>query len=91
MGAACQTLNSTRAASGIVSMDFSVRYGPISYALVEVYTPHGRPGLYTKHAKLPGGRLLRLRTVVVDVLKDTCATPRADPRRPGHMRRRGRL
>ena len=40
VGASCQTLNSTYdAASGLISMPFAVKYGPIPFTIVELYTP----------------------------------------------------
>lgn len=91
VGASCQTMNSTRArgGSGVISMDFSVRYGPIPFTIVEVYTPttDKTPGLYTKNVKEPGGQFVNLATVVVDVMKDTCGLPPA-PRDPSAGRAR---
>ena len=40
VGSSCQTLNSTYdAASGLISMPFAVKYGPIPFTIVELYTP----------------------------------------------------
>ena len=54
--------------SGKLSVDFKVKYGPIPFTIVEEYSPMaGQPGgLFYKTAKMPGGDLLRLATVVVD-------------------------
>ena len=71
VGATCQTLNGSRAASGVVSMDFKVRYGPVPFTIIELYTPGMQAGLYTKRAKMPGGKLLELATAVVDVDPET--------------------
>merc|ERR1711988_934197 len=67
VGASCPTLNSTRTESDVVSMDLKVKYGFIPFTITELYTPEGTPGIYNKNAKMPGGGLLNLATVVVDV------------------------
>ena len=69
VGASCQTLNATHDAAGAVSMDFKVRYGPIPFTIVELYTPQNAsvPGWFIKNAQMPGGKLLNLPTVAVDV------------------------
>merc|ERR1712032_1043605 len=72
LGASCQTLNSTYdSASGKISMDFRVKYigELIPFTINEVYTPvlAKVPGQYIKQANMPGGSLLQLPTVVVDV------------------------
>ena len=69
VGSACQTLNGTLTAAGELSMRFRVKYGPVPFALTETYTPmaNASSGLYWKRARVPGGGLLKLRTVVVDV------------------------
>lgn len=71
VGASCQTLNGSLASTGVVSMDFSVRYGALPFTIVELYTPRDLPGLYTKRASEPGGRLLQLASVVVDITSET--------------------
>ena len=69
VGASCQTLNSTHDAAGAVSMDFKVRYTIVPFTIVEVYTPLNASvrGWFNKNAQMPGGKLLNLPTVVVDV------------------------
>eukprot|EP00656_Telonema_subtile_P001660 TRINITY_DN10726_c0_g1_i1.p1 TRINITY_DN10726_c0_g1~~TRINITY_DN10726_c0_g1_i1.p1 ORF type:complete len:175 (-),score=36.52 TRINITY_DN10726_c0_g1_i1:238-762(-) len=71
VGSSCQTLNGTHSDStGVILMDFAVKYGPIPFTIVEQYTPKNASttrGLYTKQAKMPGGKFLTLSTVMVDV------------------------
>ena len=69
VGSKCQTLNGTLSAVGELSMRFRAKYGPVPFALTETYTPmaNASSGLYWKRAQVPGGKLLKLRTVVVDV------------------------
>ena len=70
LGASCQTLNGTASADGTLSVDFAVTYlgRAVPFTMAEVYEPNtSHAGLYTKHALVPGGKLLRLPTVVVDV------------------------
>ena len=69
VGASCQTLNSTTTdAAGGLAVDFAVRYGAVPFALTELYAPASpnATGVYVKRAALPGGRLLKLPTVVVE-------------------------
>lgn len=49
-------------------MDFKVKYTVVPFTIVEQYTPNDANvnGWYTKNAKMPGGDLLSLPTVVVD-------------------------
>ena len=63
------SLNGSLAAGGHLDMQFAVKYGPLPFHLTERYTPiEGAPaGLFIKRAQVPGGRLLSLKTVVVDV------------------------
>eukprot|EP00966_Prymnesium_polylepis_P260099 6008238-Prymnesium_polylepis.1 len=49
-------------------MDLKVKYGFIPFTITELYHPtQSKPGVYTKNAAEPGGSLLNLPTVVVDV------------------------
>ncbi|GMI36965.1 hypothetical protein TrRE_jg7148 [Triparma retinervis] len=77
VGSSCQTLNVTSAPSGLLSMDFSVKYGPLPFTITEVYTPEvvdpPSPGLFEKNADVPGGKFLKLPTVLVDVAEDYSA------------------
>ena len=52
---------------GAIDMDFSVKYGIIPFTIVEHYTVMNASirGYYKKNAKMPGGQLLTLPTVVV--------------------------
>lgn len=54
-------------------MDFAVKYGPIPFTITELYTPGKEVGLYSKNADMPGGKLLTLPTVLVDVEEDYSA------------------
>ena len=67
VGSTCQTLNSTASADGSFSMAFRVLYiGKHPFTINEAYTPTGKgPGLFSKRAEMPGGKLLELATVVV--------------------------
>ena len=68
VGSTCQTLNSTASADGSFSMAFRVLYigKHIPFTINEAYTPTGKgPGLFSKRAEMPGGKLLELATVVV--------------------------
>ena len=68
VGASCQTLNATyHEDSGQLVMPFAVKYGPIPFTIVEVYNPQNATGMYLKHVNEPGGKLLQLDTVIVDV------------------------
>lgn len=68
VGSSCQTLNvSMPSSDGAIDMDFSVKYGIIPFTIVEHYTVMNASirGYYKKNAKMPGGQLLTLPTVVV--------------------------
>lgn len=70
VGASCQTLNGTASADGGLSVDFHVTYvgKVLPFTITEVYKPDdATAGVYMKHAQMPGGKLLNLPTVVVDV------------------------
>ncbi|GMI58769.1 hypothetical protein TeGR_g7807 [Tetraparma gracilis] len=67
VGASCQTLDVTDASADGLSMDFKVKYGPIPFTITELYAPGSSQGVYTKKADMPGGDLLQLPSVVVDV------------------------
>lgn len=70
VGSKCQTLNGTYSPeTKRLSMDFSVKYGPLPFTIVEIYDPvnASQPGLYLKHVNEPGGKLLNLKTAMVDV------------------------
>ena len=76
IGSRCQTLNASYAlGSGVVTMAFAVDYGKVPFTINEVYAPATVSktnatriaGFYTKTAQVPGGSLLTLPTVVVDV------------------------
>lgn len=73
VGARCQTLNATiRGPSwttGRVDMDFSVKYGSVPFTITESYAPNAElSGVFLKReTTFPGGKLLQLPTVVVDV------------------------
>jgi len=70
VGAKCQTLNTTVLPNGIdFNVDFKVDYGPIPFTIVEQYTNNGTMAYYNKNAKEPGGKLLTIQTVVVDVVE----------------------
>jgi hypothetical protein len=69
IGSSCQTLNVT-ASDNDLSMDFSVKYGPIPFTIVEKYTSQDEVGFFIKNADMPGGQLISLPTVVVDVTTD---------------------
>jgi hypothetical protein len=76
IGATCQTLNFTvgggASGGGLgLSAKFRVKYGPLPFTITEVYKPSGFQGGYSKHAAMPGGQLLVLPTVVVDVTPKT--------------------
>lgn len=47
---------------------FEVKYGPIPFTITEIYDPvnASEPGWYTKHVNVPGGKLLKFATVIVD-------------------------
>ena len=71
-GASCQTLNGTyNEETGTLNTDFSVKYGPIPFTIVEHYEPHdaSMKGVYRKSVTapghLPGGHLLGLPTAIV--------------------------
>lgn len=71
----CQTLNVTKSSSTSgMSMDFTAKYGPVPFTIVEVYnTPdnkqnEGVKGVFNKRADIPGGDLLVLPSVIVDVV-----------------------
>merc|ERR1719461_2133849 len=68
VGADCQTLNVTTDGTTL-SMDFSVKYGPIPFTIVEVYleVDSSEKGYFNKNAKMPGGKLLTLPSVFVHV------------------------
>ena len=71
VGASCQTLNATSSDDGTITVDFSVRYGRLPFHLDEIYTPVATSAVFTKRAGIPGGKLLRLPTVVVDVTQES--------------------
>jgi hypothetical protein len=76
VGASCQTLNASySAASGRVTMPFAVKYGPIPFTIVEVYDPQNATGMYLKHVNMPGGQLIKLNTVMVDVTASNATAP----------------
>lgn len=70
IGATCQTLNVSGTPSGL-SAAFRVDYGPVPFTITEIYTAATFQGGFTKHAKMPGGSLLQLPSVVVDVTPST--------------------
>ena len=71
VGAKCQTLNVTSSGDDhSISMDFSVKYGPLPFTITELYTPSDEIGMYVKRAAMPGGRLLELPPVIVDIRMD---------------------
>ena len=76
IGASCQTLNTTyNETSGRLTMPFAVKYGPIPFTIVELYDPQSEKGMYLKHVNMPGGKLLKLDTVIVDATaKDDTST-----------------
>ena len=41
VGASCPTLNSTKAADDVVTMDLAVQYGRLPFTITELYTPKG--------------------------------------------------
>ena len=74
VGASCPTFNNTHdEATGVISMALSVKYTIVPFTITEVYTPYNATtrGWYAKRAKMPGGQLLTLPTVVVDATADT--------------------
>lgn len=76
VGASCQTLNSSyNASSGVLTMPFSVKYGALPFTIVEVYDPKNTTGMYLKHVNMPGGKLLKLDTVIVDVTAPSATSP----------------
>ena len=76
VGASCQTLNASYdATSGRVTMPFAVKYGPIPFTIVELYDPQNATGMYLKHVNMPGGKLLKLDTVMVDVTAPNATAP----------------
>merc|ERR1719453_657971 len=76
VGASCQTLNASYdATSGRVTMPFAVKYGPIPFTIVELYDPENATGMYLKHVNMPGGKLLKLDTVMVDVTAPNATAP----------------
>eukprot|EP00656_Telonema_subtile_P001664 TRINITY_DN10726_c0_g1_i6.p1 TRINITY_DN10726_c0_g1~~TRINITY_DN10726_c0_g1_i6.p1 ORF type:complete len:214 (-),score=26.98 TRINITY_DN10726_c0_g1_i6:263-904(-) len=81
VGSSCQTLNGTHSDStGVILMDFAVKYGPIPFTIVEQYTPKNASttrGLYTKQAKMPGGKFLTLSTVMLRGTAACCTGGRA--------------
>ena len=66
VGSSCQTMNFTQADDKGLTCDFKVRYGPAPFTMTELYAPQDEVAHYIKTAKVPGGKLLRLDTVVVD-------------------------
>merc|ERR1719356_78431 len=73
VGASCQTLGTSfNAATGSISTNFSVLYGPAPFTIVENYDQHDQnvKGVFSKHVEvpfgIPGGSLIRLPTAVVD-------------------------
>ena len=69
LGASCQTLKGRfNSSTQLLSMDFSVRYGPLPFTIVEDYKPFDERGLYVKRAEMPGAGLLTLPTVIVDAV-----------------------
>ena len=76
VGASCQTLNTTfNESSGVLTMPFAVKYGPLPFTIVEVYDPQSEKGMYLKHVNMPGGKLLKLNTVVVDATAPDATSP----------------
>ena len=66
VGSSCQTLNSTASSDGSFNIAFRVLYGSIPFTIHELYTPTGKgPGLFSKRAEEPGGKLLELSTAIV--------------------------
>jgi hypothetical protein len=76
VGASCQTLNATyNDTSGRLTMPFAVKYGPVPFTIVELYDPQNQTGMYLKHVNMPGGKLLQLDTVIVDVTAKDATSP----------------
>eukprot|EP00946_MAST-07B_sp_MAST-7B-sp1_P004500 g4500.t1 len=76
VGASCQTLNASYdAGSGRLTMPFSVKYGALPFTIVEIYNPENATGMYLKHVNMPGGKLLQLDTVMVDVTAPNATAP----------------
>ncbi len=76
IGASCQTLNTTyNETSGRLTMPFAVKYGPIPFTIVELYDPQSEKGMYLKHVNMPGGKLLKLDTVIVDATAKDDTSP----------------
>ena len=83
-GARCQQLNTSITASGF-DVNFRARYGPAPFSLTERYTREGSAaGVFIKRATLPGGTLVRLPTVVVDVLPHALTLFSCTDELPGH-------
>ena len=76
VGASCQMLNATYdPESGRITNPFSVKYGPLPFTIVELYDPLNATGMYLKHVNMPGGKLLKLETVMVDATAPNATTP----------------
>jgi hypothetical protein len=76
VGASCQTLNATyNETSGRMTMPFAVKYGSIPFTIVEIYDPQSERGMYLKHVNMPGGKLLKLSTVIVDATSKDDTSP----------------
>ena len=76
IGASCQTLNTTyNETSGRLTMPFAVKYGSIPFTIVELYDPQSEKGMYLKHVNMPGGKLLKLDTVIVDATAKDDTSP----------------
>mmetsp|Transcript_23949 Transcript_23949/g.62604 ORF Transcript_23949/g.62604 Transcript_23949/m.62604 type:complete len:206 (+) Transcript_23949:308-925(+) len=73
----CQTLNATLHPSGVVDMAFSVKYGPVPFTIVEIYTPNNATanssGVYRKTVDEPGAKYAALPTVFVDVTANSAS------------------
>jgi hypothetical protein len=81
IGSRCQTLNSSfDKENGVITIPFSVDYGPIPFSIVEVYQPTSVVGLYGKSAVPPFSKpgsaaTLTLPTVFVDVTAPSPSSP----------------
>ena len=72
IGASCPTMTGNYTEStGVLTMDFAVRYGKLPFSILEVYTPMSsdEPGVYRKRVKMPGSKLTQLDCAVVDATK----------------------
>ena len=69
IGASCPTMTGNYTNStGVLTMDFAVRYGKLPFSILELYTPinQDEPGVYRKRVKMPGSKLTQLDCAFVD-------------------------